>query len=252
MSGYARALRSALLFLCVSWCAWSAAQDIAISAGLENQPFGAAVSEILGRAGLKASIEYFPAERSLQMIERGKVDAEFVRAAPVVAPFADKITLVGPIACLEVVAFKRVSDGITVTNIKDLDKLRVAVPLASRFAAGFVEENDIHAERVMTHDNLFNMLDRSRFDVAVTGSVVGFFALKNLGLTEKIVQTGPVLRAEPMYLVLRNERKEWAPRIQAEFDKAINNDSWQATVGAINKAAGLPAHLGVSCLKKKR
>lgn len=228
------------------------AQEIRISAGLEIRPYGAAVSELVARAGLQPATEFFPGERSLQMLENGKVDAELFRTAAAVAAFAGKVSLVGPIGCSELAAFKRASDPLSITGVQDLQKVRVAIPLISRFLMAFAEENDIRFEKVMTTDNLYNMLDRGRFDIALSPSTLALQSIRHLGLEGKIVQTGPVLRAEPLYLVLRNERKEWGPRIQAEIDKAVASGAWHETVGTINKSVALPVYSGLSCLKKKR
>jgi len=235
--------------LCPGMSGNALAQEIRISAAYSMQPFSPALEKVVRSAGFSPHITFYPGERSFRMLTNGDVDAEFTRTKPAIASIQEHVSLVGPIACVEGVAFSRTDGAIHISNVQDLQNLKVGIPSVHKTALIFSEKNRLNVEIVPKRESVFLMLNAGRIDVAIDARLDGHIVLQNEKLDGKISETGPVLFSEPTYMVINNRHKDWAARLQKTFDLVIRERSWQAAIGAINTTAGIPKDMGLTCLE---
>lgn len=226
----------------------SAAQEIRVSAATSLQPYSPAFEEVLRLAGFSPKVSFYPGARSFKMLAGGEVDAEFTRTKTAIDSIKESVTLVGPIGCLEGVAFTRRESPIKVSGLTDLQSYKVGIPFTHRTALEYAKQKNLNVDVVTKRESAYEMLNVGRFDLVVDARLDGLTALKLQKLEGKIAETGPVLFAEPVYFVVNNLHREWAPRIQDAFDVAIRKGSWQEAIGAANVANGIPKNLGLTCL----
>lgn len=246
----ARRILSVLPALCVLCSAPAVAQVIKVTSEDSLEPLKPLFDKLLRNAGFEPQIRTYPGERSFQMMRRGEVDMEYTRTKTAVASIRDSVTLVGPVGCIEGVTFTRSDAPIPIEKASDLENFKIGVPFVHKTAIAYAAENKLNVEIVNQRDSLFKMLDARRFSLVVDALVAGLRSIDAAGLQGKIVQTGPVLFSEPVYLVVSNTHPDWAARVQKAFDTLLHSGAWRVDVANINKAAGLPKKAGLACLKE--
>ena len=252
MANKVSCIAAALLIISMANTSNSFAQNAKISAAIELSPYSQVIEKVFKSAGFSTTIEYFPCERSFQMVANGEVDAEFARVKSAIDPVKDKIILVGPIACSELVAFARADSHLSVSDVISNHDLAIAVPYVSKGGVKYAKENKLKFQTVSTHESMYKMLMAKRFDIVIDSTLNGNIMLKQQHLDGQIVEVGDVLSAEPAYLLVNARHPDWAKKLQTAFDAAIRDGSLQRTVGDINVAMGIPRNLGISCLTNSR
>lgn len=213
------------------------------------KPYAALIEDLLREAGFEPRIEYYPTERSFQMLVDGQVDMEFFRTQRAVEAINDKITLIGPVTCSELVAFKRTDSAFVIQKPEDLSKYRIAAQNGNKFAVSLATR---HGDATLppNTENLFRMLDAGRFDIAIETERTGLTQIKKLELQNSVKRIGPILAMEPAYLVLRNHIDTWGPRIKKVFAKRKSSGKWTAQYGEISVSLGLPRDIAQNCMTK--
>ena len=225
------------------------AQVIVVASPDYFKPYALMVESLLREAGFEPRIEHFPTERSFKMLVDGQVDMEFFRTQRGVESINNKVTLIGPVTCAELVAFKRIDSDVVVQKLEDLEKYRVAAQTGNKSATALVARHTDVTLPANT-DNLFRMLDAGRFDIVIESERTGMSQISKLDLQGSIKRTGPVLAVEPAYLVLRNQNDAWGPRIKKAFAKRKASGSWSAQYSDVSATLGLPRDISQHCIGK--
>lgn len=207
------------------------------------------MKRLFEEARIPAQFSTYPAERSRQLLIHGDVDAEFYRQPSAIKEIASQVKLVGPLACVEVVAFVRANSNVDIASLEDLKKYRIGAPLGNRLPMEIASAARADAE-IANDTALMRMLAAGRIDVVIETQRIGTANLQKLNLQEVIVRRGPVLTSPPSYLVLRNHLKEFAPQLQDAANRLISTGEWRKGYSATNKRLGLPPEAGISCLTK--
>ena len=206
------------------------------------------VERLLSNAGFAMEITEQPAERALQMTYKGDVDGEFFRQPSAIASIRDQVLLIGPLACVELVAFVRTDSGIQIKSPNDLDNFRVAAPLGNKLAEQVSAQYQPKRRVVRETKLLMDMLMAERIDVAIESERIGLKAISDLELKGQIQRTGPLLTSVPTYLVLRRNLKDWGPRLQKALADMKSSGQWQAMFADISADNGFPRAVSLSCL----
>ena len=227
----------------------ASAQEIRVSAKETLQTYRPAFEKVIRSAGFIPHFSFYPGERSLKMLQDGEVDLEYTRTKTAVSSISAVVTLIGPVGCIEGVAYTRSDSPIKIRGLTDLNSGKLVIPFIHKTAVEFAKNNRLDAEIVTNRESMFMMIMTGRFEIAVDSRLDGQVEIYKQKLNNKIIQNGPVLFSEPIYLAMNNIHRDWAPRVQKAIDEAIKNGSWQESVSEINIANGIPKDLGITCLK---
>jgi hypothetical protein len=242
--------------LLVSWSAGpglsaappESADVVRVGGALHMQMYAPVIQRLFEAAGLKATLSFFPDNRSLRMLETGELDAEAFRQAGALRGLQDKVRLVGPLGCLNVRAFFRRDSQLLIKSVADLSEWRIGISTGNRMAAEVVERLHLRHERVLSTDALMKMLVLGRLDAAIGDEPTILGAMARTDTLKVLEARGPVLLTRPTFLVLQQQLERWGPALDLAAASLIHSGEWQRAVGDIHGAAGLPRFLGLECL----
>jgi ABC-type amino acid transport substrate-binding protein len=109
-------------------------------------------------------------------------------------------------------AFAKEDKGITITSKADLKKYKVGIVRGIAHAEA-ATEGMTDVQVVATYDQLYQMVDAGRIDVAIDEGINGPGTIKNLGL-KGIKQVGEIARLD-LFHMLNPAKKDLAPKISA-------------------------------------
>ena len=116
-------------------------------------------------------------------------------------------------------AFAKTDKHITITSKDDLKKYKVGIVRGIAHAEA-ATEGLAGLQVTSSYDQLYQMLDAGRIDVAIDEGINGPVTLKGLGLTG-ITQVGEIARLD-LFNVLTPAKKDLAPKISAAI-KALKD-----------------------------
>ena len=177
------------------------------------------LTDIYKKAGLSAQITPMPAARANAMALAGEKDGEVAR---IPAYFAKNTTLfkVEPgYYYLTTGAFAKADKGVTIASKDDLKKYKVGIVRGIAHAEAATEGLP-GLQVTSSYDQLYQMLDAGRIDVAIDEGINGPVTLKKLGL-KGITQVGEIARLD-LFNVLVPTKKDLAPKISAAI-KALKD-----------------------------
>ncbi len=230
------------------WLSALAEEPVVVLMSSEVVAYRPLLLQLLEKAGLTADIRIYPVARALQMTAHGETDAEFARTRLAVAGFADKVRLVGPVACIDLAAFVRRDFPQASLTTADLAGLKVAVLESNRLAVHLAEQSAAQVQGVNNTESLYRMLAAGRFDVVIDTSLIGQRKIVQLGLQESLRQASHLLISEPAYLVLRRRTEELGPPLQAALDEMMQSGQWQREFADVSESLGLPRQTSLHCL----
>lgn len=177
------------------------------------------LADIYKKAGLTANITPFPGARANALALSGEKDGEVAR---IPAYFVKNPTLVKVepgYYYLTTGAFAKTDKHITITSKDDLKKYKVGIVRGIAHAEA-ATEGLAGLQVTSSYDQLYQMLDAGRIDVAIDEGINGPVTLKGLGLTG-ITQVGEIARLD-LFNVLTPAKKDLAPKISAAI-KALKD-----------------------------
>jgi ABC-type amino acid transport substrate-binding protein len=225
-----------------------AAEPFVLVAAPSGMIYAPLVERLLSNAGFTMELTEQPAERALLMTQKGEVDGEFFRQPSAIESIRDQVLLIGPLACVELVAFVRTDSGIQIKSPRELDNFRVAAPLGNKLAEQVSVQYQPARHVVRETKLLMDMLMAERIDVAIESERIGLKVINDLGLQGQIQRTGPLLTSVPTYLVLRRNLNSWGGRLQKAFAEMKSSGQWQKMFADISAANGFPRAVSQSCL----
>ncbi|MDF3194861.1 ABC transporter substrate-binding protein [Pseudomonas sp. 1928-m] len=228
----------------------ASAQTIELSAADFLAPQVPAVEALLRKAGFEPAITLVPAARSLLMLQRGEVDAEFFRQPGAVASFREQVHLVGPLSCSTNYAFVHRDSRWVINTAEDLRDLRVGILNGNQLATDLLDKQGIQHDKLISRENMFLMLERGRLDIVIEPERSGLTSLQQKGLSKTLERRGPALTNLPNYLVLRKHVEQWGPRLDRAAAQALRSGQWHQWIEEINEQLGIPKHVGLGCLPK--
>lgn len=169
------------------------------------------VAEIFRRLDIEHELVWLPAERSLVFTNNGAVDAVVPRAAAIEKKYPDLVRVPVEVFRFDFMAYVR--DPAT-----SIDGWQGLKPYSVGLIKGWkiVEQNTGEARmisKVNDYEQLLNMLDKGRVDVAILDRVMGGWVLKNLGFELQPVE--PPLASVPTYFYLHRKHAGLVEKISA-------------------------------------
>jgi polar amino acid transport system substrate-binding protein len=201
------------------------AQDeiVLAAGGIENDPFDKISQEVLKKAykriDMDVSFLTLPPPRALRMSNSGLIDGEMHRVVDVDREFENLIMIPVSINTVNVVAFVKTKD-ITINNLEDLGSYKIGVVRGVKFADDLTQ--GMHVEKSVTIDQLFLMLDKGRFDAAVSNEIGGLEAIKKLNI-KGVIELSPNLKEHKLYHYLNSKHQSIIPRITSALQEMEKN-----------------------------
>jgi len=177
------------------------------------------LTEIYKKAGLTLNVTPMPGARANAMALAGQKDGEVAR---VPAYFVKNTTLIKVEPAyyyLSSAAFAKSERGVTITSKDDLKKYKVGIVRGVAHAES-ATEGLAGLQVANSADQMYQMLDAGRIDVAIDEGINGPITLKRLGL-KGIAQVGEIARLDLSH-VLVPAKKDMAPKISAAI-KALKD-----------------------------
>ncbi len=192
------------------------------------------LDEIFLRLELNHELVWLPAQRSLAYTNSGAYDGNLARTALIEKNNPNMLRIPEPVYEFDFMVYSRNRD-LQVNGWDSLDPYVVGIISGWKI----VERNVAGAKLVTSvndYEQLFNLLDRGRVDVAILDRVMGGWKLKQLGLDIRALE--PPLATQPMYIYLHKRHADLVPRMTRVIRQMKNDGSFGAIYSRV-----LPADL---------
>lgn len=179
------------------------------------------IIEAFRRIGVKAEVVFTPTERSLVQVNYGELDCELNRTEGMEQLFPNLCRVPEPNMVMHFVAFAK--KPFPISGWDSLRELRVG------YVSGWkiLEHNTNgfpNVTHVLTPEQLFQMLEMDRIDVALYAKLTGYERIKALGY-DNIRHLDPPLASKSMFLYLNKKHKDLA----APLAKALKDMKYDGT-----------------------
>ena len=168
------------------------------------------LTDIYKRAGLTLKVQPLPGARANAMTLSGEKDGEVARIQAYATKNASLIKVEPAYYYLTTTAFARGDKGITITSKDDLKKYKVGLVRGIAHAES-ATEGLTNLQVVGDYDQMYQMLDAGRIDVAIDAGANGPYVVKKLGL-KNIIAVGELARLD-LFTLLSPGKKDLAPKI---------------------------------------
>lgn len=172
---------------------------------------------------ISINFEALPAERSLNLSDRGINDGECCRIpAAVKQHYKNLIPINESFMSVRFSAFEK-QHLTTIKSFADMKPYTVGTVKGWKLAVKKLEEfKPAETHIVTTPEQLFKMLDQGRIDYGVMGYLSGLKSISNLKL-KNIKAISPPLAEKPLYLMLHKKHKNLIPIFNSVI-AGMNND----------------------------
>jgi polar amino acid transport system substrate-binding protein len=225
-----------LAMVCLLLTFSAKAENLALTISTNNTPQDRKALELLSkeafrRVGLALKLDSNPSERSLDLANQGAVDGEGLRVAGLDQQYPNLVQVPERFIGISFVAFSRDQ------SIKLDDGWRSLKPYRIAFINGWklYEANATAAQSITKVDKaeqLFQMLDAGRVDLALYTRADGASVLKRLGITG-VDAIRPALREADMYLYLNKKHAMLVPRIAQALKDMKGDGSYNAILAQV-------------------
>lgn len=179
----------------------------------EKNAFHDAAAEIIRQAyavlGVTVVYRTYPAERALQMSNKGLADGELVRVKGIEAKYSNLIRVPFSHVTAEQMAFGR-DPSLMIDGWKSLRPYRIAFHRGYKVA----EQNTAGMNRHLTGTdvNAFKMVEKGRMDIAIANRFSGEKILRDQGLKRVVMLMSPLQR-DPLYHYLHSRHRDLVEKI---------------------------------------
>lgn len=170
------------------------------------------LTEVYQKAGLTPVIQPLPGVRATAMALAGEVDGEVARIASYATNNPTLIRVEPGYYFLASTVFAKDGSKVVVHGRDDLKKYRVGVVRGIAHAKA-ATEGVAAVEEVATYQQMYQMLDAGRIDVAVDTDINGAYMTRKMALTD-VKPVAQLARLE-LFHILTPKSRALAPRIAA-------------------------------------
>lgn len=178
---------------------------------LDRRLVGDVSREALRRLGYQLNLVRHPSERSLHLANEGEVDGEGFRVAGLSSQYANLLQVPERYGEVNFVAFAKAGALSTAAGWESLRGKRVAYITGWKL----FESNVAAAQSVVKveqAEQMFQMLDSGRIDVALYTLRDGVALVRELGL-KSVQASTPALKNSDMFLYLHRKHEALVPRL---------------------------------------
>lgn len=197
--------------------------------------FNQLTAEIFRRLDIESRLIHLPARRALFFANNKTVDGTGPRTAAIEKSFPNLVRVPGNVFQFEFMVYSK-DPAISVNGWESL--LAYSVGLINGWK--IVEQNTANAKlvtRAENYDQLFQMLELGRIDVAVMDRVMAGWELKQLGLDLHAIE--PPIISQSNYIYVHKEHASLVPEI-ARVVAEMRQDGSMAAIRARTMLKGIP------------
>lgn len=182
------------------------------------------LQKILSQVGLQVDAKPLPSARATTEARAGHVDGEVARIATFASSYPELIRVDPPYFSFQTVAYGKNKAHLKLKSAADLRGYKVGIVRGVQHSENAtVGVSDL--TRVNNVEQLLNMLEMGRFDIAVDTRLSGEFMLKKLGITD-ISEIG-VLGQQDLHLYLHVRHQLLVPTIGKTFKRLKDSGELQ-------------------------
>lgn len=188
--------------------------------------------EAFRRIGVNFKLVSLPSERSLNSANLGEVDGEGLRVAGLSSQYPNLVQVPERFIGISFVAFAK---DATIRVDHGWDSLK---PHSVAFITGWkMFEANAGGARVVNKvdkpEQLFQMLDSGRIDLALYTRADGVVMARKLGMSS-VVPLSPALKDVDMYLYLNKKHEALVPRVAKALQEMKADGSYSRILASIN------------------
>ena len=169
--------------------------------------------KVYEKAGYSISITPMPGQRAQQEATTGAKDGEIMRIFTYGEENPTTIRVPTPYYYLETMGFIREDSGIVINSKEDLANYRLVkvrgVKHTNNITRGMPDVHDIK-----NTNNMMEFLRRGRADIALTNTVDGVLALRNLGYNDIVPLSAPLATLD-LFNYIHEKNSDLVPEIDA-------------------------------------
>ena len=189
---------------------------------LVEQEIGRIVlAKIYENLDIDITIKPLPGKRAQFETTSGRSDGEIMRIFSYGQENPTVHRIPTPYYYLETMAFIKKGSGIRINNKDDLNQYSIAkvrgVKHTNDITKGFSNLSDLN-----TTEQLMRFIDKGRADIALTNTIDGIIALKELGIEDVIPIDAPLATLDLFHYV-HEDHKDLVPRIDAKIKEMKAN-----------------------------
>jgi len=157
----------------------------------------------------------WPSERALVSSNYGNLDGEVIRINQVGKQYANLIRVPVPVNHFDAMVFTK-SSSIVVDGWESLKSLSVLMRIGSKYAEFGIQSPNVR--KLPSYEEVFQTLNNSRFDVAVSTRIIGTQEIKKLGLKD-VLMIEPPLHSYDLFHFLHRKHESLVPNIESVLKK---------------------------------
>lgn len=166
------------------------------------------IEALLSEAGLTPVLVVQPGGRSIENANNGTLDGEIWRIASIQTKYSDLIPVPTPLTVTTFSAYCK-TGGITISSPADLDGKKVVIVRGTKASEGFIATTKAEVIYATNVDNLIQILEAGRADVAFHGDSILTF----LGDNPNITKQNPPLLSVSIHIWLNKKNSHLIPAI---------------------------------------
>lgn len=199
---------------------------------LDQRTLQALTEEAFQRLGLELKLVSLPSERSLLSAQLGEVDGEGLRVAGLTAQYPNLVQVPESYVRISFVAFAKDATIHLDQTWASLKPYSVAFITGWKmFEANTGSARIVH--KVEKPEQIFQMLNSGRVDLALYTQADGLALVRKLGLTS-IAPVTPALKDVDMYLYLNKKHQDWVPKLAKTLREMKTDGSYNRIMAAIH------------------
>ena len=179
--------------------------------GVHNDISSKVLESAYDKLGIQIEVATYPAERALYLSNKGKMDGEIHRIESLHKRYPNLIMIPVPINYFEAMAYTT-DDSVKIKNWQHLEPYSIAIKLGIKYAEQGTSGMDV--AKYVTYDQIFNLLELERFDIAIASRLEGILHVKRLG-SNKIRMLSPSLDSFHLYHYLHRSQLDIVPKVTA-------------------------------------
>jgi len=181
---------------------------------MSQDHLAAASKQVLEQAyaqlGIEIETRAWPSERALVLSNYGDLDGEVIRISQVGKQYTNLIRVPVPVNYFDAMVFTKRSD-IVVDGWESLKPLSVLMRIGSKYAEYGIQGPNVR--KLPSYEEVFQTLNNSRFDVAVSTRIIGTQEVNKLGLKD-VLMMEPPLQSYELFHFLHRKHENLVPDIE--------------------------------------
>lgn len=193
-----------------------------------DERFFPLLQAIYAQLGFEVTFETLPSARAMQLVDQGGYDAEVGRIPDIAVSYPNLTYSQEPLLTVRLVAMVRKDADIQLNTPDDLQQYRIGYVIGMSVAEDFVKSAPNNTIAVTTHEQLAQMLERKRIDIALMGTAFPNSPVYSVGVERLSIATFSV------YHILHNKHAQLIPQFDQVLQRMKQNGQYDQLLLPLN------------------